>query len=165
MHLSDLSWDLPGEQAIRQYSKDDEVEVVVLGVDVARERISLGIKQLQSDAFNDYVAVYPKNTVVTGIVKQLDNKLAKIELAESVMAILKVQDASAVPVQDLQELMKQGDTVEAKIINVDKKSRQIQLSIKAKSIEEDKEVMRNVNQQSNAKITTIGDLIKEQMAE
>lgn len=166
IHISDLSWDMPGEQAIRQYKKDDTIEVVVLGVDVARERISLGVKQLQNDAFNDYIAVHPKNSLVTGTVKQLDAKVAEINLAESVTAILKVQDASVAPVKDLHEIMQEGDSVEAKIVNIDKKSRQIQLSIKAKSLEEDKQVMRQVNRQSNtAKITTIGDLIKEQMEE
>ena len=131
VHLSDLSWSLPGEEAVRNYKKGDELEAVVLAIDVERERISLGIKQMEGDPFSGFVVGHDKGAIVTGIVKSLDAKGAVITLDGDVEAYLKASEVSADRVEDIRNHLKEGDTVKAVIINVDRKNRGINLSIKA----------------------------------
>ena len=164
VHLSDLSWDEAGEEAVREYKKGDELETVILSVDPERERISLGVKQLQDDPFSNYVAVNEKNAIVTGTVKEVDAKAVVITLAEGVEGTLKASDISRDRVEDASTQFKVGDEVESKIIAVDRKNRVIGLSIKAKDQADEKEAVKDHNstQESDAP-KTIGDLIKAQM--
>jgi small subunit ribosomal protein S1 len=137
VHLSDLSWSLPGEEAVRNYKKGDEVEALVLAIDVERERISLGIKQMEGDPFGGFAASHEKGAVVTGKVKSLDAKGATIALDGDVEAYLKSSEVSADRVEDIRNHLKEGDSVTAVIINVDRKNRGINLSIKALNKTED----------------------------
>jgi len=166
VHMSDISWEADAETALRQYKKGDEVEAVILSIDAEKERISLGIKQLESDPFAEFAASNDKGTIVNGIVKSVDAKGAVIELAEGVEAQLKVSELSADRVEDATSILKEGDAVEAKIINVDRRNRVINLSIKAKDQAEEKAAISAVRNQEVevAGPTTIGDLIKQQMA-
>ncbi|MDX1696142.1 MAG: 30S ribosomal protein S1 [Ketobacteraceae bacterium] len=164
VHLSDISWDMTGEEAVRQYKKGDEIETVILSVDPERERISLGVKQLEEDPFANYVQVNDKGAIVTGTVKSVDAKGAEVELAEGVDAQLKASEISRDRVEDARNHLKEGDSVEARIVSVDRKNRVISLSIKAKDVVEDKEAMKAVNQEQPENAPkTIGDLIKQQM--
>jgi small subunit ribosomal protein S1 len=165
VHLSDISWHEAGEDAVRKYKKGDEIETVILSVDPERERISLGIKQLERDPFAEYVQVNDKGTVVTGTVKEVDAKAAVVELNADVEAILKASEMSQDRVEDLTTQLKAGDEVEAKIINIDRKNRVINLSVKSKDIDDEKQAMKEVREKQveSAGPTTIGDLIKEQM--
>lgn len=165
VHLSDISWHEAGEEAVRQYKKGDEIETVILSVDPERERISLGIKQLERDPFAEYVQVNDKGTIITGSVKEVDAKAAVIELNADVDAILKASEMSQDRIEDLTTQLKVGDEVEAKIINVDRKNRVINLSVKSKDIDDEKQAMKEVREKQveSAGPTTIGDLIKEQM--
>ncbi len=166
VHMSDISWEADAETALRQYKKGDEVEAVILSIDAEKERISLGIKQLESDPFAEFAASNDKGTIVTGTVKSVDAKGAVVELAEGVEAQLKVSELSADRVEDATSILKEGDSVEAKIINVDRRNRVISLSIKAKDQAEEKAAISAVRNQEVevAGPTTIGDLIKQQMA-
>ena len=148
VHLSDISWNLPGEEAVRSYSKGDEIETVVLAVDPERERISLGIKQLDKDPFSQYMVAHPKGSIVKGVVKEVDAKAAIIELAESVEGILRAPEISRDRVEDVSTVLKVGDEVEAKSIGVDRKQRAINLSIKAKDTEEERNAVREYSNQS-----------------
>ena len=165
VHLSDISWHETGEEAVRKYKKGDEIETVILSVDPERERISLGIKQLERDPFAEYVQVNDKGTIINGVVKSVDAKAAILELAEDVEATLKASEMSQDRVEDLTTQLKEGDKVEAKIINVDRKNRVINLSVKSKDIDDEKQAMKDVREKQveSAGPTTIGDLIKEQM--
>jgi len=165
VHLSDISWHEAGEDAVRKYKKGDEIETVILSVDPERERISLGIKQLERDPFAEYVQVNDKGTVVTGTVKEVDAKAAVVELNADVEAILKASEMSQDRVEDLTTQLKAGDEVEAKIINIDRKNRVINLSVKSKDIDDEKQAMKEVREKQveSSGPTTIGDLIKEQM--
>ncbi|KZX81704.1 30S ribosomal protein S1 [Oleiphilus sp. HI0009] len=165
VHLSDISWQEQGEEAVRNYKKGDEIETVILSVDPERERISLGVKQLDSDPFAEYVQANDKGTIVTGTVKSVDAKAAVVELAADVEATLKASEMSQDRVEDLTTQLKEGDEVEAKIINVDRKNRVINLSVKSKDIDDEKQAMKEVREKQieSAGPTTIGDLIKEQM--
>jgi len=165
VHLSDISWHEVGEEAVRKYKKGDEIDTVILSVDPERERISLGIKQLERDPFAEYVQVNDKGTVITGTVKSVDAKAAIVELAEDVEAVLKASEMSQDRVEDLTTQLKAGDQVEAKIINLDRKNRVINLSVKSKDIDEEKQAMKEVREKQveSSGPTTIGDLIKEQM--
>ncbi len=165
VHLSDISWHEPGEEAVRKYKKGDEIETVILSVDPERERISLGIKQLERDPFAEYVQINDKGTIVTGTVKEVDAKAAVVELNADVEAVLKASEMSQDRVEDLTTQLKQGDEVEAKIINIDRKNRVINLSVKSKDIDDEKQAMKEVREKQveSAGPTTIGDLIKEQM--
>ncbi|HEX4974801.1 MAG TPA: 30S ribosomal protein S1 [Pseudomonadales bacterium] len=167
VHLSDLSWDETGEEAVRKYKKGDEIETVILAVDPERERISLGIKQLVADPFLNYVAVNEKGSIVKGKVKEVDAKAAIIELVEGIDGVegtLKASEISRDRVEDASTVLKVGDEVEVKITGVDRKNRVINLSIKAKdSNDEDKaSATENATQEDSAP-KTIGDLIKAQM--
>ncbi|WP_018864317.1 MULTISPECIES: 30S ribosomal protein S1 [Thioalkalivibrio] len=162
IHLSDLSWHEPGEEAIRNFKKGDEVEAVVLSVDPERERISLGLKQLDRDPFANFVAEHSKGSIVKGTVKEVDAKAAVIELADGIDGILRAADISQDRVEDARTVLNVGDEVEAKFMGVDKKTRAISLSIKAKDRAEEAEMMSDYSATGSA-TTSLGDLLKEQM--
>ena len=166
VHLSDLSWSLPGEEAVRSYKKGDEVEAVVLAIDVERERISLGIKQLEGDPFGGFASSHEKGAVVTGKVKSLDAKGATIALEGDVEAYLKASEVSADRVEDIRTHLKEGDSVTAVIINVDRKNRGINLSIKALNKAEETAAMQKLSAESsaNAGTTNLGALLKAKMS-
>ena len=163
VHLSDISWNLPGEEAVRDYRKGQEVEAVVLAVDAERERISLGIKQLDKDPFSNFVAENPKGSIVKGQISSVDSKGAVIDLGNGVEGTLRVSEISRERIDDARSVLKVGDEVEAKFINVDKKNRAITLSIKAKEQAEEAEVLQDYTRTSSSGTTTLGDILKEQM--
>jgi small subunit ribosomal protein S1 len=164
VHLSDISWHETGEEAVRAYKKGDDVNTVILSIDPERERISLGIKQLEDDPFNSFVGINDKGSIVTGKVVEIDAKGAVIELAEDVQGTLKASEISRDKIEDARNVLKLGDSVEAKIINVDRKNRVIGLSIKSKDVQEEKEAIKALKEETEAApATTIGDLIKAQM--
>src|SRR5674476_25504 len=166
VHLSDLSWSQPGEEAVRSYKKGDEVEAVVLAIDVDRERISLGIKQMEGDPFGGFASSHEKGAVVTGTVKSLDAKGATIALEGDVEAYLRASEVSADRVEDIRTHLKEGDSVTAVIINVDRKNRGINLSIKALNKTEDTAAMQKLSSESNANASTtnLGALLKAKMS-
>ncbi|WP_201537229.1 30S ribosomal protein S1 [Psychrobacter ciconiae] len=167
VHLSDISWNESGEDAIRNYNKGDTVEAMVLSVDAEANRISLGVKQLSSDPFNEYLVSHDRGAIVTGKVKEVDAKGAVIELAGDVEGYLRASEIQRDRVEDATKHLNVGDDVEAKIISVDRKSRGISLSIKAKDEAEERQAIKdlssNSQQSTDAQPKTIGDLIKEQM--
>ncbi|MGI3130150.1 30S ribosomal protein S1 [Halopseudomonas pachastrellae] len=165
VHLSDISWNEAGEEAVRRFKKGDEIETVILSVDPERERISLGVKQLEDDPFSNFVSLNEKGSIITGTVKEVDAKGAIITLADDIEGTLKASEISRDRVEDARNVLNAGDEVEAKIIGVDRKSRVISLSIKAKDVEDEKEAMQDLRKQEMlaAGPTTIGDLIKQQM--
>ncbi|MDX2372721.1 30S ribosomal protein S1 [Psychrobacter sp. PP-21] len=170
VHLSDISWNETGEDAIRNYNKGDTVEAMVLSVDAEANRISLGVKQLSSDPFNEYLVGNDRGAVVNGKVKEVDAKGATIELADEVEAYLRASEIQRDRVEDATKHLSVGDDVEAKIISVDRKTRNINLSIKAKDEAEERQAIKDLGSTnttaapgSDAQPKTIGDLIKEQM--
>jgi len=165
VHLSDISWSEPGEEAVRKYKKGEEVETVILSVDPERERISLGIKQLESDPFAEFVQLNDKGSIVKGIVRAVDAKGATVALNDEVEAVLKASEISRDKIEDARNVLNEGEEVEAKIISIDRKNRVINLSIKSKDVDDDKQAMRDVREKAAEQSgpTTIGDLIKEQM--
>jgi len=165
VHLSDISWNEAGEEAVRKYKKGDELETIILSIDPERERISLGIKQLDSDPFAEYVSENDKGTLVTGKVIAVDAKEATIELIPDVTATLKASEISRDKVEDARNVLNEGDEVEAKIVSVDRKNRVINLSVKAKDAADEKAALAKVRSQEveAAGPTTIGDLIKQQL--
>ena len=166
VHLSDLSWNESGEVAVRAYKKGQEVEALVLAVDVERERISLGIKQLDADAFTTFVSINDKGQTVTGKVKSVDAKGAEIDLGQDVIGYLRASEISQERVEDARTVLKEGDEVTAVVVNVDRKSRNIQLSIKAKDMADQNEAMQNLSQQSareNAGTTSLGALLRAKL--
>ena len=164
VHLSDISWNEPGEQAVRRFTKGDEIETVILAIDPERERISLGLKQMEQDPFSDYVAVNDKGSIVTGTVKEVDAKQATIQLAEEVEGILKASDLSIDHVSDARTALTVGDTIEVKIINVDRKNRGLGVSVKAKDLAEEQTAVKEHREREVAAVTpaTLGDLIKQE---
>lgn len=150
VHLSDISWNVAGEEAVREYKKGDEIAAVVLQVDAERERISLGVKQLAEDPFNNWVAVNKKGAIVTGKVSAVDAKGATIELADGVEGYLRASEASRDRVEDATLVLKVGDEVEAKFTGVDRKNRAISLSIRAKDEADEKDAIATVNKQEEA---------------
>ncbi len=162
VHLSDISWNETGEEAIRNFKKGDEIEAVILAIDPERERISLGIKQLEQDPFQNFLAEHERGSIVKGVVKEVDAKGAVIELSEGVLGYLRASEIKRDKVEDARTLLKEGDEVEAKFIGVDKKNKMIMLSIKAKDEEEEKAALKDYTQQA-AGAPTLGDLFKEQM--
>ncbi len=150
VHLSDISWNIPGEEAVRNYKKGDEIEAVVLAVDPERERISLGIKQLDQDPFSQYMAAHSKGSIVKGVVKQVDAKAAIVDLGEGIEGVLRASELSRDRVEDASTVLKVGDEVEAKFMGLDRKSRVVSLSIKAKDSDEEAEVMQEYSNQSVA---------------
>ncbi|EPF74312.1 30S ribosomal protein S1 [Acinetobacter rudis] len=166
VHLSDISWNEQGEEAIRRFKKGDTVEAVILSVDAEGNRISLGIKQLNSDPFNDFLAANERGALVKGTVTAVDARGATVKLADEVEAQLKASEINRDRVEDATKFLEVGQEVEAKIINVDRKSRSINLSIKAKDEAEEKEAVANLRQATTTQDNgpkTIGDLIKAQM--
>ena len=166
VHLSDLSWHEPGEQAVRNYKKGQEVEAVVLGIDVERERISLGIKQLDGDPFANYTSVNDRGALVTGKVKTVDPRGAEIQLTEDVTGYLRASELTRDRVEDARTILKEGDEVNAMIINVDRKTRSIQLSIKAKDNADQQEAMARIsqsNERENAGTTSLGALLRAKL--
>jgi small subunit ribosomal protein S1 len=166
VHLSDLSWSLPGEAAVRDYKKGADVEAVVLAIDVERERISLGIKQLDGDPFSNYVATHDKGNVVKGTVKSLDAKGAVIALDGEVEGYLRASEVSRDRVEDIRSHLKEGDPVTTMIINIDRKNRSINLSIKAKDHAEETEAMHTIKADSagvNTGTTNLGALLRAKM--
>ena len=170
VHLSDISWNETGEEAIRNYNKGDTVEAMVLSVDSEANRISLGVKQLSSDPFNEYLVNNDRGAIVNGKVKEVDAKGATIELANEVEAYLRASEIQRDRVEDATKHLSVGDDVEAKIISVDRKTRNINLSIKAKDEAEERQAIKELGSTgttaaagSDAQPKTIGDLIKEQM--
>jgi small subunit ribosomal protein S1 len=165
VHLSDLSWNEPGEAAVRNYKKGQEVEAVVLAIDVERERISLGIKQLDADPFSNYTAVHDRGATVTGTVKSVDARGAEIQLADDVTGYLRASEISRERVEDARNVLKEGDEVTALIINIDRKTRSIQLSIKAKDNAEQQEALQRLSAENagNAGTTSLGALLKAKL--
>jgi small subunit ribosomal protein S1 len=163
VHLSDLSWQETGEEAVRKYKKGDEVETVVLAIDVEKERISLGIKQMSGDPFNNYTSASDKGSIVDGTVKSVDAKGAVILLADEVEGYLRASEISTDRVEDARNLLKEGDAVNAMIINIDRKSRSINLSIKAKDSADQQQAISKLQNDGNAGTTNLGALLKAKM--
>lgn len=165
VHLSDLSWNLAGEEAIRNYKKGEEVEAVILSINAELERISLGIKQLDDDPYNSFITVHDKGSVVKGKVVEVEAKEASVELADEVVAVLKASEISNARVDDARNALQVGDEVEVKITGTNPKTRQIFVSIKAKEQAEERQAMQSHKeaQEAAVKSTTIGDLIKQKM--
>ncbi|MBE0620058.1 MAG: 30S ribosomal protein S1 [Burkholderiales bacterium] len=165
VHLSDLSWSATGEEAVRNYKKGDEVEAVVLAIDTERERISLGIKQMDGDPFTNYIATHEKNSVVQGVVKSVDAKGAVVALEGDVEGYLRVSEVSRERIEDLTHHLKEGDAVTAMIINIDRKNRSINLSIKAKDMAEEHGAMQKLQSESAASSgsTSLGALLKAKL--
>ncbi len=165
VHLSDISWNETGEEAVRKFKKGDVIETVILSIDAERERISLGVKQMETDPFTSYVTTNDKGSIVMGTIKEVDAKAAIIVLAPEIEGTLKASEISRDKVEDARNALKVGDSIEVKIISVDRKNRVIGLSVKAKDIEDEKEAVRVHREQEveQASPTTIGDLIKQQM--
>jgi small subunit ribosomal protein S1 len=161
VHLSDISWDVPGEEAVRNYQKGQTVEAMVLSIDPERERISLGIKQLAKDPFSAWIAEHPKGTIVRGKVREVDAKGAIIDLGGGVEGHLRASELSRDRVEDARTILKVDEEVEAKFTNVDRKSRTIALSIKAKEMHEEAEAVQSYRTGETSSGTSLGDLLKE----
>ncbi|MCW5640329.1 MAG: S1 RNA-binding domain-containing protein, partial [Rubrivivax sp.] len=166
VHLSDLSWNEPGESAVRNYKKGQEVEAIVLAVDVERERISLGIKQLDVDPFTSFVTVNDRGALVSGKVRSVDPRGAEIQLNADVTGYLRASEISRDRVEDARNVLKEGDEVSAMIINIDRKTRSIQLSIKAKDNADQQEAMQRLsqsNERETAGTTSLGALLRAKL--
>ena len=165
IHMSDISWDETGEDVVRNYKKGDEIEAVVLSIDAERERISLGIKQMEQDPISTFIAENKKGSIVKGTVLSVDAKAAIIDLAEGVEGTLRASELSRDRVEDASTVLKVGDEVEAKLMGVDRKNRGIALSIKAKDYDDESEALKDFsdNQDAAGAAPTLGDLMKEQM--
>ncbi len=164
VHLSDISWHEPGEEAVRSFTKGDEIEAVVLSVDPERERISLGIKQLEKDPFANFVAAHSKGSIVTGNVKEVDAKAAIIDLGDGVEGTLRASELSLDRIEDARTILSVGDEVEAKFMGVDRKSRNIMLSIKAKDSEDEATMMQDYGSSSSEATTSLGDVLTQHLA-
>jgi small subunit ribosomal protein S1 len=166
VHLSDLSWHEPGESAVRNYKKGQEVEAIVLAVDVERERISLGIKQLDGDPFATYTTLNDRGAIVNGKVKTVDPRGAEVALTDDVTGYLRASEISRDRVEDARNVLKEGDEVSVMIVNIDRKTRNIQLSIKAKDSADQQEAMQRLsasNERESAGTTSLGALLRAKM--
>ena len=165
VHLSDISWDIPGEEAVRNYKKGQEIEAAVLAIDAERERISLGIKQLEKDPFSAWLAEHPKNSIVKGTVTEVDARSATVDLGDGVIGTLRASELARGRVEDARMVLKVGEEVEAKFTNVDRKHRTVALSIKAKEVHEEAEAISNYKSEAGTAPagTTLGELLKEKM--
>ncbi|MCW9012902.1 MAG: 30S ribosomal protein S1 [Gammaproteobacteria bacterium] len=163
VHLSDISWDEGDEDVAHNYKKGDELEAVVLSIDPERERISLGVKQMEQDPFSNFVAANDKGSLVKGTIKEVDAKAAIIDLGEGIEGTLKASELSRDRVEDARTILNVGDNVEAKFIGVDRKSRTINLSIKAKDADDEQAAIKEYASSSESASTSLGDLLKEQM--
>jgi small subunit ribosomal protein S1 len=165
VHLSDISWHEAGEDAVRKFTKGDEIEAVVLSVDPERERISLGIKQLEKDPFSNFVAENAKGSFVKGVVKEVDAKAAIIDLGDGVDGTLRASELSRDRIEDARTILTVGEEIEAKFMGVDRKSRAIMLSVKAKDFDEEKSMMQDYGSGSAEATTNLGDVLKQHMSE
>ena len=165
VHLSDLSWNAAGEEAVRKYKKGDETEAVVLSIDVERERISLGVKQLDGDPFTSYIAAHDKNSIVKGTVKAIDPKGAVIALEGDVEGYLRASEVARDRVEDIRTHLKEGDEVTAMVINIDRKNRAINLSIKSKDLADESAAMQKIaaDKPASAGTTSLGALLKAKL--
>ncbi len=163
IHLSDISWTETGEEAVRNFTKGDEVEAMVLSVDPERERISLGLKQLEEDPLANYMAQHPKGSVITGTITEVEPKGAVVDLADEVKGNLRASEISRDRVEDARSVLKEGEQVEARIVGFDRKSRSVSLSIKAKDMAEEKEAVQSFKREASAAAPTLGDLLKAEM--
>jgi small subunit ribosomal protein S1 len=163
VHLSDISWHEPGEEAVRAFTKGDEIEAVVLSVDPERERISLGVKQLEKDPFSNFVAENAKGSFVKGVVKEVDAKAAIIDLGDGIEGTLRASELSRDRIEDARTILTVGEEVEAKFMGVDRKSRAIMLSVKAKDSDEEKSMMQDYGSGSSEATTNLGDVLKQHM--
>jgi small subunit ribosomal protein S1 len=166
VHLSDISWDVPGEEAVHNYKKGQEIEAAVLAIDADRERISLGIKQLDKDPFSAWLAEHPKNSVVKGVVTEVDARGAVVDLGDGVTGALRASELARGRVDDARTMIKVGDEIEAKFTNVDRKNRSVALSVKAKEVHEEAEALSSYKSDAGAAPagTTLGELLKEKMS-
>jgi len=166
VHLSDISWEMPGEEAVHNFKKGQEIEAAVLAIDSERERISLGIKQLDKDPFSAWLAEHPKNSIVKGTVTEVDARGATVDLGEGVIGSLRSSEMARGRVEDARMLIKVGEEVEAKFTNVDRKNRSIALSIKAKEAHDEEEAISSYKSDAGAAPagTTLGELLKEKMS-
>jgi small subunit ribosomal protein S1 len=165
VHLSDISWDIPGEEAVRSYQKSQQVEAMVLAIDPERERISLGIKQLAKDPFSGYIAEFPKGSVVRGVVKEVDARGAVIDLGNGVEGQLRSSELGRDRIEDARTVLKVGEEIEAKFTGVDRKTRTISLSVKAKEMHEEAEAVQSYRSEQPTSGTSLGDLLKEQIGD
>jgi len=165
IHLTDLSWNKPGEEAVREYQKGQEVEAMVLSIDPERERISLGIKQIEKDPFASFIADKPKGSIVSGTVISVDAKAAVVDLGDGIEGLLRASEMATDRVEDARSFMNEGDQIDAKITGMDRKGRSIYLSIKAKDSDEEQEALKDYTATSDAQAatTSFGDLLKEKM--
>ena len=165
VHLSDISWEVPGEEAVRNYKKGQEIEAAVLAIDAERERISLGIKQLEKDPFSAWLADHPKNSIVKGTVLEVDARGATVDLGDGVTGSLRASELARGRVEDARTVLRVGEEVEAKFTNVDRKNRSVQLSIKAKEVHEEAEAISSYKSEAGSAPagTTLGELLKEKM--
>ncbi len=163
VHLSDISWSTPGEEALRDYKRGDEIETTILAVDSERERISLGVKQLEQAPFQNYVAENEKGRIVKGVVKEVDAKGALVTLAEGVEGYVRASEIKQDRVEDARTLLKENDKIDAKFIGIDRKNKLISLSIKAKHMDEETSAVKDYSKQSAKSAPTLGDIFKEQM--
>jgi len=165
IHLTDLSWNKTGEEAVRDYQKGQEVEAMVLSIDPERERISLGIKQIEKDPFANFISEKPKGSIVTGTVISVDAKAAIIDLGDGLEGVLRASEMAKDRVEDARSFMNEGDQVEAKITGMDRKGRSVYLSIKAKDTDEEQEALKDyaASSGSTGTTTSFGDLLKEKM--
>ena len=163
VHMSDISWDTPGEDAVRRYKKGDDVEATILAIDPERERISLGIKQMDKDPLSLYLAEHPKGTIVKGTVTEVDARGATLDLGEGIEGQLRASELSRDRVEDARAVLKVGEEIEAKFTGLDRKSRTISLSIKAKEAHEEAQAVQSYKKEVTAG-TSLGDLLKEQIA-
>ena len=159
VHLSDISWDIPGEEAVRNYKKGDDLEAVILSIDPERERISLGVKQMDKDPFSSYLAEHPKGTIVSGTVSEVDARGALITLADGVEGYLRASELSRDRVEDARTVLKPGQKIDARFTGLDRKSRRIALSVKAKEVHEEAQAVQQYRTESSSG-TSLGDLLK-----
>ena len=164
LHLSDLSWTEEGEEAVHNFKKGDEIDTVILGIDPERERISLGIKQIDRDPFDGFMSAHPKGSIITGTVTAVDAKGATVKLVDDIEGTLKASDLSRERIDDARSVLNVGDEVEARIIGVDRKSHMVTLSVKAKDHYEEQQAVKDYSKSTgDSSATTLGDLLKEQM--
>jgi small subunit ribosomal protein S1 len=166
VHLSDISWEVAGEEAVHNYKKGQDIEAAVLAIDAERERISLGIKQLEKDPFSAWLAEHPKNSIVKGKVTEVDARGATIDLGDGVLGSLRASEMARGRVEDARTMIKVGEEIEAKFTNVDRKNRTVALSIKAKEMHDEQEAISSYKSDQGAAPvgTTLGELLKEKMS-
>ena len=163
VHLSDLSWDIPGEEAVRNFKKGDEIDTVVLAVDAERERISLGVKQMAQDPFSSYLADSGNGSIVRGIVTSVDAKSATVALSDGIEGVIRASELSRDQVDDARKILREDEEIEAMIIGVDRKRRVINLSIKAKESEDEATALQEYSAESEGGTAKLGDLLREQL--